>query len=127
MNRFRIGQRLYALIALGGLALVFVSALFLLRLRHDAEALAELKMESRRQDQARVMQVDFKKQVQEWKNILLRGADSTDRARYTAAFRERSAAVRRTGRTLQGTMRDARTRELLGRFLEEHRLLDLQY
>ena len=42
----------------------------------------------RQVDEARVIQVDFKKQVQEWKDILLRGHNPNDLANYTKQFHE---------------------------------------
>jgi methyl-accepting chemotaxis protein-1 (serine sensor receptor) len=44
-------------------------------------------------DQARVTQVEFKKQVQEWKDLLLRGADPAAFKKYHDAFVTRSHAV----------------------------------
>jgi methyl-accepting chemotaxis protein len=47
-----------------------------------------------RAGQARQLQLEFKKQVQEWKDILLRGHDPVARDKYVGHFRERAAAVR---------------------------------
>lgn len=44
-------------------------------------------------DLAREAQVAFKTQVQEWKNVLLRGHDPQDLESYRAAFQDRQAAV----------------------------------
>lgn len=54
---------------------------------HGLAALTEQR------DNARQIEVAFKVQVQEWKNILLRGYDPALRARYHEAFTQRRADV----------------------------------
>ena len=72
MRRLRIPQRLYGIITFGSFGLVVCTVVFVGLLFHVSQTLQTLHTEMRQHDQARVMQVTFKKQVQEWKNILLR-------------------------------------------------------
>jgi methyl-accepting chemotaxis protein len=72
------------------------------------------------EDGARVMQVTFKKQVQEWKDLLLRGHDPAALAKYTKAFHEEEEKVRGLADRLRGAAEDAETQTLLGKFARSH-------
>ncbi len=78
-------------------------------------------------DQARVVQVDFKKQVQEWKDILLRGQNPDDLATYTKQFHEQESDVRKGAKALSEQVQDAEAKQLLEQFLAAHLVLSEKY
>jgi PAS domain S-box-containing protein len=107
-----------------------LAALFLVQLRfatlyqeHDREFGGLL----RQVDLARTIQVDFKKQVQEWKDILLRGHDSGDLEKYTAAFFARERDVRKDVATLDRLLTDKAARDMLAEFSASHAAMGDSY
>jgi len=76
---------------------------------------------------AQIVQVDFKKQVQEWKNILLRGHDAADLETYLAKFKAREFEVQTGSRQLLEQIEDSDTRERLMRFIQAHDQLRADY
>lgn len=73
--------------------------------------------ESRRNlNLARHAEMEFRWQVQEWKNTLLRGQDPADFAKYAAGFRKRRAAVDENLKALQAAL--GPQHELNARLLE---------
>ena len=78
-------------------------------------------------DQARVVQVDFKKEVQEWKDTLLRGHDPKDLATYSKQFRDKEVAVRRGAVALARTVHDEQARQLLVQFVAADDVMSAKY
>lgn len=81
----------------------------------------------RDQDLSRVMQVTFKKQVQEWKDTLLRGHDPEALRKYSAAFHDESATIDEIDRRLKSSIDDDHARQLLDQFMEAHRVMMSRY
>jgi PAS domain S-box-containing protein len=127
VRRFGIPQRLYGIIALGGIGLVAAAVLFVWELRDVHSDLDTLHAEMRQHEQARVMQITLKKQVQAWDRILIRGSNSVDLDQHRAAFYQRSEAVRTSGQELQRTLRDPEAQQLLARFLDAHSAMSQTY
>ena len=73
-------------------------------------------------------QVHFKKQVQEWKNILLRGSDAELRARYVAQFEQEEGATRAYLERLVGLLQpNPEARAEAEQFLAAHDRLGREY
>jgi methyl-accepting chemotaxis protein len=86
-----------------------------------------LKTSVKQADLARVTQVDFKKQVQEWKDILLRGHNPQDLAKYSKQFHEAEARVHDNSVALSKQLQDPAGSQLLAEFVVRHDALGKKY
>lgn len=78
-------------------------------------------------EQARVVQVNFKKQVQEWKDTLLRGHNPEDLAKYSKQFHEKEQTVRDGAVALSKTVHDDEARSLLAQFIAADDVMSAKY
>ncbi len=70
---------------------------------------------------------EFKKQVQEWKDTLLRGKDPENLAKYWGAFQQREKTVRDEGEALIRQTTDAQVRDMVTQFLAAHSTMGEKY
>ncbi|WP_087460560.1 methyl-accepting chemotaxis protein [Oleiphilus messinensis] len=73
------------------------------------------------------MLYDFKVQVQEWKNVLLRGYKSQDLDKYWNRFQEKEQQIQNQGQTLLSNLDFPQARDTTSRFLESHRKMGAAY
>jgi len=83
--------------------------------------------EVRHEDRARVMQVAFKVQVQEWKNLLLRGGRADQLDKYERAFTDGERAVQAHATSLLADVSDGEARRMLQEFIAAHRRMGDAY
>ncbi len=124
--------RLLWLVGCLGLLLAAVAVWGLLAVdsanRRQQEALTTATQLLGTVDEVRRAQVTFKKQVQEWKDVLLRGGNAKDFATYWAAFESEDQEV-------NDDLTEARAKlaamqfstALLDKFLDSHATLDAAY
>ena len=73
------------------------------------------------------MVTGFKKQVQEWKNVLLRGADAAQREKYWGKFQQEESGVQTAGDRLVADMAPSPARDEVAAFLAAHRDMGVAY
>lgn len=74
-----------------------------------------------------IMQTDFKKQVQEWKDTLLRGSDPDALDKHWGSFETQERKVQESGLALQARLTASKAKELIGQFLKAHQAMGFDY
>lgn len=67
------------------------------------------------------MVVDFKTQVQEWKNVLIRGSDNNAREKYWGKFQKRHEKIQSEGQQILAKLPPGDAKDLIQRFLQQHK------
>jgi methyl-accepting chemotaxis protein len=124
MRRRTLVRKIVLLLA-GNWALCLGSVSFLLYWLNSTARAYEI--ESHNEDTARVMQVTFKKQVQEWKDILLRGSEESALRHYADAFHEQEKSVVAQAAQLRAAVADEEACAAIDRFTSAHRAMAEKY
>jgi methyl-accepting chemotaxis protein len=127
--KFRsLSTSIYLLLGASLAVTVLASVYLTVQVRHVADQYKQLLSSEVAQGvNARVMQLTFKKQVQEWKDILLRGGDPVNLAQYDKNFHDRSAEVEHLARELMATTNDVEVRQVATEFLDSHIAMGAAY
>jgi methyl-accepting chemotaxis protein len=126
--KLSVGGRIRLVVGAAVVGMVVVGACLGLALHRSVAGYEQLvASQVERAGQARQLQLEFKKQVQEWKDILLRGHDPVARDKYVGHFRERAAAVRGQVAALLASETAPSRLSLLRAFTEAHTTLGTGY
>jgi methyl-accepting chemotaxis protein len=110
-------------------ALSIVTFVALARLHENLDSYYDLvKIDEHASTLALKANLDFKRQVQEWKNVLIRGADSEKMAKYWGSFNKLHTAVQDTVEELIAVLPDGTESESVAKqFLIDHRTMLAAY
>jgi methyl-accepting chemotaxis protein len=113
----------------GGIALVvIISSLAIAQLKNTIGDYNVLVQESIAHERAiSRLNLEFKLQVQEWKNVLLRGKAEDKLQKYWGQFEVLHQQIESEGASLLGALPQDESRRLLGEFLREHQGLYHKY
>jgi len=87
----------------------------------------EVKQDTDHERQVLETTVLFKTQVQEWKNVLLRGKDPAQLDKYWASFVKHEKDIDTHARAILATMTEPETRKLMETFIEQHAAMGANY
>jgi methyl-accepting chemotaxis protein len=121
MKNLSISTRIYTIVVL--ISLFFLGAIGYVLYQTDRVLTSYenlLDVEFWQRNFARKMQVNFKVQVQEWDNVLLRGENQEDLDKYRRAFLAMQKRVGEDALELKGKLRNDKARKHLEDFITEH-------
>jgi methyl-accepting chemotaxis protein len=120
--------RLMAVVGLGLGGLLVTAVIAISQLNQRLDRYNELITVNIAQERAiNQMNFDFKVQVQEWKNVLLRGYDDSRRVRYWNQFEEQHNIIQDEGQALLSQMEPGPVRQEVADFLDAHQTLFREY
>lgn len=128
-NRFRnLRTKILSLLGGGILSVGLISFVISGMLSGKMEQYGNLiEQEVNAMTMADSINLNFKRQVQEWKNVLLRGHDAADREKYWQRFMDRHEEVRQDARTFLNLDIDAQYLSKMRQFMTTHHNLKPQY
>jgi methyl-accepting chemotaxis protein len=123
-----IANKLMATIILGALVVVLAALFSYTQTKNSVakyDSLLEHNIANERQISG--MLILFQTQVQEWKNTLLRGADSEKRSKYWNRFQEAESKIQKQGSALVAAMENPESKSSVEKFLLAHKNMGASY
>ena len=117
LDRLTIAGKVYALL---GACVTLAGAVAVLEFRNMTNDYTAYAKQADFQDQTRVAQVTFKKQVQAWKNTLLRGSKQSDFEKYAKEFFALDVEVDSMSKALVAGQGEGSAHEALVEFQSAH-------
>ena len=114
---------LTANLIVGAVAVVYLN--FSLTVKEDFNSLVSTRMANALD--AQDVLSDFKTQVQEWKNVLIRGSDADQLEKYWTRFQEREASIQSQLDDLIPRIQEPQAKKLISDFKQAHREMGRAY
>jgi methyl-accepting chemotaxis protein len=124
LRRLSIAGKVYSIV---GACLVVAAVIGVVLVRQTVVSRNKFELAVSDQDLARVTQVTFKKQVQEWKNLLIRGDAQPAFEKYASAFAATEKEVATLADSLVKVLSDSATKSQAKRFMSAHVAMGTNY
>jgi methyl-accepting chemotaxis protein len=129
MSKLNLTWRIALAVGIAVLTGVGASGTLVAQLQHTSTTYDAVlgQDEVQHQDRTRLMQVEFKKQVQEWKDLLIRGRKFEDFQKYKTAFKARETTVQTMAQALLKDVKDPEAHKQLQEFAAAHQKMGKSY